>query len=199
MYIDLIKDPYNDGKCVAVSDGSYKEQEYCTINLPNTVNIKDYGILAFDICYPAKSTDADGTQHESMNYKKIPISLIYTDGKSTQTVDLATFNTPVFPAPVWDTKMIDLKPLAGRDFTGASNFKIKIGPINSQRCIYYLDNIRIKENVDDVEDYEQDKDHSDIWWKYDDANETLYIKGTGPIPAYDNDKKNVLGKTKHEI
>ena len=189
MYIDLIKDPYNDGKCVAVSDGSHKEQEYCTINLnlPNTVNIKDYGILAFDICYPAKSTDADGTQHESMNYKAIPISLIYTDSNSTtQTVDLATFNTPVFPAPVWDTKMIGLEPLANKDFEGASNFQIKIGPINSQRCIYYLDNIRIKENVDDVEDYEQDKDLSDIWWKY--ANDTLYIKGTGPIPAYKDNK-----------
>lgn len=187
MYIDLIKDPYSDGKCVAVSDGSYKKEEYCTINLPNTVNIKDYGILAFDICYPAKSTDADGTQHESMNYKEIPISLIYTARNSnTQTVNLATFNTLVFPAPVWDTKMIDLKPLAGIDFEGASNFQIKIGPINSQRCIYYLDNIRIKEKVDDVEDFKQDDDLSDIWWKY--ANDTLYIKGTGPIPAYKNNK-----------
>ena len=189
MYIDLIKDPYNDGKCVAVSDGNHKEQEYCTINLPNTVNIKDYGILAFDICYPEKSTDDDG-QHESMNYKAIPISLIYTDRNSTtQTVGLATFNTPVFPAPVWDTKMIGLEPLADKDFEGASNFQIKIGPINSNRCIYYLDNIRIKENVDDVEDYTQDDDLSDIWWKYDDANKTLYIKGTGPIPAYKNNKK----------
>lgn len=187
MYIDLIKDPYSDGQCVAVSDGNHKEKEYCTINLPNTVNIKDYGILAFDICYPAKSTDADGGQHESMNYKAIPISLIYTDSNSTpQTVDLATFNTPVFPAPVWDTKMIGLEPLANKDFEGASNFQIKIGPINSQRCIYYLDNIRIKENVDDVEDYTQDNDKSDIWWKY--ANDTLYIKGTGPIPAYKDDK-----------
>lgn len=198
MYIDLIKDPYSDGKCVAVSDGSHKKEEYCTINLPNTVNIKDYGILAFDICYPAKSTDADGTQHESMNYKEIPISLIYTARNSnTQTVNLATFNTPVFPAPVWDTKMIDLKPLAGIDFEGASNFQIKIGPINSQRCIYYLDNIRIKENVDDVEDYEQDKDLSDIWWKY--ADETLYIKGTGPIPAYDNDKKKCPWESRTDV
>lgn len=187
MYIDLIADPYNDGKCVAVSDGNHKDQEYCTINLPNTVNIKDYGILAFDICYPEKSTDDDG-QHESMNYKAIPISLIYTDRNSaTQTVNLATFNTPVFPAPVWDTKMIGLESLADKDFEGASNFQIKIGPINSNRCIYYLDNIRIKENVDDVEDYTQDDDLSDIWWKYED--ETLYIKGTGPIPAYKNNKK----------
>lgn len=187
MYIDLIKDPYSDGKCVAVSDGNHKDQEYCTINLPNTVNIKDYGILAFDICYPEKSTDDDG-QHESMNYKAIPISLIYTDRNSTtQTVDLATFNTPVFPAPVWDTKMIGLEPLADKDFEGASNFQIKIGPINSNRCIYYLDNIRIKENVDDVEDFKQDDDLSDIWWKY--ADETLYIKGTGPIPAYTGNKK----------
>lgn len=187
MYIDLIADPYSDGKCVAVSDGNYKDKEYCTINLPNNLNIKDYGILAFDICYPKGSTDTYGS-HEDMNYKKIPISLIYTDRNNTpQTVNLATFNTPVFPAPVWDTKMIDLKPLAGIDFEGASNFQIKIGPINSRRCIYYLDNIRIKENVDDVEDYEQDKDLSDIWWKY--ANDTLYIKGTGPIPAYNNDKK----------
>ena len=189
MYIDLIADPYNDGgKCVAVSDGNHKDQEYCTINLPNTVNIKDYGILAFDICYPAKSTDADGGQHESMNYKLIPISLIYTDRNSTtQTVELAHFNTPVFPAPVWDTKMIGLKPLASIDFEGASNFQIKIGPINCNRCIYYLDNIRIKENVDDVENFKQDDDLSDIWWKY--ADETLYIKGTGPIPAYTGEKK----------
>lgn len=188
MYIDLIADPYNDGKCVAVSDGNHKLQEYCTINLPNTVNIKDYGILAFDICYPEKSTEAGGHQHESMNYKRIPISLIYTDRNgTTQTVELAQFNTPVFPAPVWDTKMIGLKPLAGIDFEGASNFQIKIGPINSNRCIYYLDNIRIKENVDDVENFKQDDDLSDIWWKY--ADETLYIKGTGPIPAYTGSKK----------
>ena len=187
MYIDLIADPYSDGKCVAVSDGNHKKEEYCTINLPDDLNIKDYGILAFDICYPEKSTDADG-QHESMNYKSIPISLIYTDRNSTpQTVQLAKFNTPVFPAPVWDTKMIGLKPLAGIDFEGASNFQIKIGPINSNRCIYYLDNIRIKENVDDVENFKQDDDLSDIWWKY--ADETLYIRGTGPIPAYENDKK----------
>ena len=188
MYIELIADPYNnDGQCVAVSDGNHKDQEYCTINLPNTVNIKDYGILAFDICYPEKSKDDDGGQHESMNYKSIPISLIYTDRNGdTQTVSLATFNTPVFPAPVWDTKMIGLKPLADIDFEGASNFQIKIGPINSYRCIYYLDNIRIKENVDDVENFKQDDDLSDIWWKY--ANDTLYIKGTGPIPAYKDSK-----------
>ena len=197
MYIDLIADPYSDGKCVAVSDGNHKKEEYCTINLPDDLNIKDYGILAFDICYPEKSTDADG-QHESMNYKSIPISLIYTDRNSTpQTVQLAKFNTPVFPAPVWDTKMIGLKPLAGIDFEGASNFQIKIGPINSNRCIYYLDNIRIKENVDDVEDYEQDKDLSDIWWKY--ADETLYIKGTGPIPAYDNDKKKCPWESRTDV
>lgn len=187
MYIDLIADPYSDGKCVAVSDGNHKKEEYCTINLPDDLNIKDYGILAFDICYPEKSTDDDG-QHESMNYKRIPISLIYTDRNSTtQTVELAHFNTPVFPAPVWDTKMIGLKSLADKDFEGASNFQIKIGPINSNRCIYYLDNIRIKENVDDVENFKQDDDLSDIWWKY--ADETLYIKGTGPIPAYKGDKK----------
>ena len=187
MYIDLIADPYSDGKCVAVSDGNHKKEEYCTINLPDDLNIKDYGILAFDICYPEKSTDAGG-QHESMNYKLIPISLIYTDRNGdTQTVKLAQFNTPVFPEPVWDTKMIGLKPLAGIDFEGASNFQIKIGPINSDRCIYYLDNIRIKENVDDVENFKQDDDLSDIWWKY--ADETLYIKGTGPIPAYTGSKK----------
>ena len=186
MYIDLIADPYSDGKCVAVSDGNHKKEEYCTINLPDDLNIKDYGILAFDICYPEKSTDAGG-QHESMNYKRIPISLIYTDRNTTQTVELAHFNTPVFPAPVWDTKMIGLKSLADKDFEGASNFQIKIGPINSNRCIYYLDNIRIKENVDDVENFKQDDDLSDIWWKY--ADETLYIKGTGPIPAYTGSKK----------
>lgn len=188
MYIDLIADPYSDGKCVAVSDGNHKKEEYCTINLPDDLNIKDYGILAFDICYPEKSTDADGREHESMNYKTIPISLIYKDGNSdAQTVELATFHTPVFPAPVWDTKMIGLKSLADKDFEGASNFQIKIGPINSYRCIFYLDNIRIKENVDDVENFKQDDDLSDIWWKY--ADETLYIKGTGPIPAYTGSKE----------
>ena len=187
MYIDLIADPYSDGKCVAVSDGNHKNEEYCTINLPDDLNIKDYGILAFDICYPKGSSDTYGS-HEDMNYKKIPISLIYTDRNSTtQTVQLAKFNTPVFPAPVWDTKMIGLEPLADIDFTGASNFQIKIGPINSNRCIYYLDNIRIKENVDDVEDFTQDDDLSDIWWKY--ADWTLYIRGTGPIPAYKDNKK----------
>ena len=187
MYIGLMPDPYNDGKCVAVSDGNHKKEEYCTINLPDDLNIKDYGILAFDICYPEKSTDADG-QHESMNYKVIPISLIYTDRNgTTQTVELATFHTPVFPAPVWDTKMIGLQSLADKDFEGASNFQIKIGPINSNRCIFYLDNIRIKENVDDVENFKQDDDLSDIWWKY--ADQTLYIKGTGPIPAYTGSKK----------
>ena len=187
MYIDLIADPYSDGKCVAVSDGNHKKEEYCTINLPDDLNIKDYGILAFDICYPEKSTDAGG-QHESMKYKTIPISLIYKDrNKETQTVNLATFKTYDSPAPVWDTKMIGLKSLADKDFEGASNFQIKIGPINSNRCIYYLDNIRIKENVDDVENFKQDDDLSDIWWKY--ADETLYIKGTGPIPAYKGDKK----------
>lgn len=186
MYIEFIKDPYNDGKCVAVSDGNYKE-EYCTINLPDNLNIKDYGILAFDICYPEKSTDAYG-QHESMSYKTIPISLIYKDGnKDTQTVQLATFQTPGSPAPVWDTKMIGLNPLAGIDFESASNFQIKIGPINSNRCIYYLDNIRIKENVDDVEDFKQDGDLSDIWWKVE--NNTLYIRGNGVIPDYTGNKQ----------
>ena len=43
MYIELIKDPYSDGKCVAVSDGNHKNEEYCTINLPDDLNIKDYG------------------------------------------------------------------------------------------------------------------------------------------------------------
>lgn len=189
IYFDLIDDPYNDGKCVAVSNGNNKDEEYCTINLnlPNTVNIQDYGILAFDICYPKGSSDTYGS-HEDMNYKQIPISLIYTDRNSTtQTVDLATFNTPVFPAPVWDTKMIGLEPLAGRDFTGASNFQIKIGPTVCNRCIYYLDNIRIKENVDDVEDYTQDEDKSGIWWKVEEY--TLYIRGNGVIPQYTGSKQ----------
>ena len=188
MYIELISDPYSNGKYVAVSDGSYKDQEYCTINLPDDLNIKDYGILAFDICYPEKSTDDDGGQHESMNYKTIPISLIYKDGNSnTQTVNLAIFRTPGSPEPVWDTKMIHLNPLADKNFEGASNFQIKIGPINSQRCIYYLDNIRIKENVDDVEDFTQDNDLSDIWWKVE--GNTLYIRGNGVIPDYTGNKQ----------
>lgn len=186
MYIELISDPYSNGKYVAVSDGYYKREEYCTIILPDNLNIKDYGILAFDICYPGESTDADG-QHESMMYKTIPISLIYKDrNKETQTVNLATFKTYDSPAPVWDTKMIGLNSLADKDFEGASNFQIKIGPINSQRGIYYLDNIRIKENVDDVEGFKQDDDFSDIWWKVD--NNTLYIRGNGVIPDYGNKK-----------
>ena len=183
MYIELISDPYSYGKYVAVSDGNNKTQEYCTINLPNDLNIKDYGILAFDICYPGESTDAYGN-HGSMNYKDIPISLIYENGNNnTQTVNLATIHTRDFPASVWDTKMIGLNP-ANQDFTGASNFQIKIGPINSQRGIYYLDNIRIKENVYDVEGFKQAEDFSGIWWKVE--NNTLYIRGNGVIPDYTN-------------
>lgn len=187
MYIELISDPYSNGKYVAVSDGSYKRDEYCTINLPDDLNIKDYGILAFDICYPGASSDTYG-DHELMKYKDIPIEFIYKDGKmNTQTVNLATFRTPGSPEPVWDTKMIRLNPLADKNFEGASNFQIKIGPINSQRCIYYLDNIRIKENVDDVEDFTQDNDLSDIWWKVE--GNTLYIRGNGVIPDYTGNKQ----------
>lgn len=184
MYIELIKDPYRDGNCVAVSDGNHKDQEYCTINLPDDLNIKDYGILAFDICYPLGSTS-----HESMTTNKdIPISLIYNDGKeNTKTVDLATIKTNGSTASaIWETKMIGLN-LANQDFKGASNFKIKIGPINSRRGIYYLDNIRIKENVYGVEGFEQAEYLSGIWWKVD--NETLYIKGNGVIPDYTGNKQ----------
>lgn len=183
MYIELISDPHSNDKYVAVSDGDHKSEEYYTINLPNDLNIKDYGILAFDICYTEKSSDADG-DHEGMRYKNIPISLIYKDGKGdTQTVNLATINTLEFPASVWDTKMIGLNP-ANQDFTGASNFQIKIGSINSQRGIYYLDNIRIKENVYNVEGFTQAEDLSGIWWKVE--NKTLYIRGNGVIPDYTN-------------
>lgn len=183
MYIELISDPHSNDKYVAVSDGDHKSEEYYTINLPNDLNIKDYGILAFDICYTEKSSDAYG-DHEGMRYKNIPISLIYKDGKGdTQTVNLATIHTLEFPASVWDTKMIGLNP-ANQDFTGASNFQIKIGSINSQRGIYYLDNIRIKENVYNVEGFTQAEDLSGIWWKVE--NKTLYIRGNGVIPDYTN-------------
>ena len=112
---------------------------------------------------------------------------------TTVDVKLQTFRTPVFPAPVWDTKLIPLTTKTENGETvsvipdGATPVKLKIGPLNSWRCLYLIDNIRIKEKVDDVEDYTQDKDLSDIWWKY--ANEILYIKGTGPIPAYESGKK----------
>lgn len=187
MYIELISDPHSNDKYVAISDGNNKTQEYCTINLPNNLNIKDYGILAFDICYPGGSTDTNDP-HELMTYKNIPIYLIYKDGnENTKTVNLATIKTDGSPAPVWDTKMIGLNSLADKDFEGASNFQIKIGPINSQRGIYYLDNIRIKENVYDVEGFKQAEDLSGIWWKVD--NNTLYIKGNGVIPDYTGNKQ----------
>ena len=117
-----------------------------------------------------------------------------TDG-TTVDVPLQTFRTPVFPAPVWDTKLIPLTKKTENGETvsvipdGATPVKLKIGPLNSWRCLYLIDNIRIKEKVEDVENYEQDKDPSDIWWTYDDATETLYIKGTGPMPAYESGKK----------
>ena len=184
MYIELISDPYSNGKYVAVSDGNYKGEEYCTINLPDDLNINNYGILAFDICYPGGSTDADDP-HDSMTNKTIPISLIYENGNNdTQTVPLATIQTRDFPASVWDTKMIGLD-LADQDFTGASNFQIKIGPINSRRGIYYLDNIRIKENVYD-EGFKQAEEFSGFWWKVE--NNTLYIRGNGVIPDYTGNK-----------
>ncbi len=182
IHIDRIDDPKAGGKCVAISDGNYKNNEYSIIEIPDAA--KDYSILAFDIYYPGRKTDADG-EHEDMNYKKIPVSLTYEDGQNqVHTVEIATYNTPVFPAPAWDTKLIDI---AGKIPADATSIKVNIGPINSVRAQLYLDNIRVKENPDDVEDYEQDKDFSDIWWKVE--NNTLYIRGNGVIPDYTGSKQ----------
>ena len=182
IHIDLIDDPKAGGKCVAISDANNKHEEYFSINIPDAA--KNYSILAFDVYYPGHLTDADG-YHEDMNYKTIPVSLTYKDGqKQDQNVKIAEYHTPVFPAPVWDTKLIDI---TGKIPADATSIKVKIGPIKSSRAQLYLDNIRVKENPDDVEDFKQDDDLSDIWWKY--AEETLYIKGTGPIPAYTGSKK----------
>lgn len=183
IHIDRIDDPKAGGKCVAISDGNYKNNEYSIIEIPDAA--KNYSILAFDIYYPGEKTDADG-YHENMNYKTIPVSLTYKDGKNQdrKKVDIAEYHTPVFPAPAWDTKLIDI---AGKIPADATSIKVNIGPINSVRAQLYLDNIRVKENPDDVEDFKQDEDLSDIWWKY--ADGTLYIKGTGPIPAYKDNKK----------
>lgn len=182
IYIKLIDDPKAGGKCVAISDGSYKNDEYSIINIPD--DAKNYSILAFDIYYPGANTDDDGS-HGDMNYKTIPVSLTYKDGnKQDHKVDIAEYHTPVSPAPAWETKLINI---AGKIPADATSIKVNIGPINSQRAQLYLDNIRVKENPDDVEDYEQDKDFSDIWWKVE--NETLYIRGNGVIPEYTGNKQ----------
>lgn len=189
LYIDIKKDPYSDGQCLSVSDGNHKSDETLIIDLgPSGVDFGGYGILAFDINFPKGSTE-----HEDFNYKDVLIKLEckQKDG-TTVDVPLQKFRTPVFPAPVWDTKLIPLTKTENGETVsvipdGATPVKLKIGPLNSMRCIYLIDNIRIKEKVDAVEDYTQDDDLSDIWWKY--ADETLYIKGTGPIPAYTGSKK----------
>ena len=182
IHIDLIDDPKAGGKCVAISDGNYKNNEYSIINIPDAA--KDYSILAFDIYYPGRKTDADG-EHEDMNYKTIPVSLTYKDGQNQdQNVKIAEYHTPVFPAPVWDTKLINI---TGKIPADATSIKVKIGPINSVRAQLYLDNIRVKENPDDVEDFKQDEDLSDIWWKVE--NNTLYIRGNGVIPDYTGNKQ----------
>lgn len=182
IHIDLIDDPKAGGKCVAISDGNYKNTEYSIIEIPDAA--KNYSILAFDIYYPGNKTDADG-YHEDMNYKTIPVSLTYKDGKNQDhNVDIAEYHTPVFPVPAWDTKLIDI---TGKIPADATSIKVNIGPIKSSRAQLYLDNIRVKENPDDVEDYEQDKDFSDIWWKVEDN--TLYIRGNGVIPQYTGNKQ----------
>ena len=194
LYIDIIEDPYRDGKCLSVTDGNYKDTETCIIDFgPSGVNFDGYGILAFDINFQKGVNDATTGQHEDFNYKDVLITLECekTDG-TTEDVPLQKFHTQVFPAPVWDTKLIPLtKTENGKTVSvipdGTTHVKLKIGPLKSMRCIYLIDNIRIKENVDEEEDYKQDGDFSDIWWKY--ADETLYIKGTGPIPAYKDNKK----------
>ena len=182
IHIDLIDDPKAGGKCVAISDGNNKDTEYSIINIPDAA--KNYSILAFDVYYPGHLTDADG-YHEDMNYKTIPVSLTYKDGQNQdQNVKIAEYHTPVFPIPAWDTKLIDI---AGKIPADATSIKVKIGPIKSSRAQLYLDNIRVKENPDDVEDYYQDTDKSDIWWKVEDY--TLYIRGNGVIPQYTGSKQ----------
>ena len=182
IHIDLIDDPKAGGKCVAISDGNNKDTEYSIINIPDAA--KNYSILAFDVYYPGHLTDADG-YHEDMNYKTIPVSLTYKDGQNhDQNVKIAEYNTPVFPIPAWDTKLIDI---AGKIPADATSIKVNIGPIKSSRAQLYLDNIRVKENPDDVEDYHQDNDKSDIWWKVEDY--TLYIRGNGVIPQYTGSKQ----------
>lgn len=182
IHIDRIDDPKAGGKCVAISNGNYKDTEYSIINIPDAA--KDYSILAFDIYYPGEKTDADG-YHENMNYKTIPVSLTYKDGQNQDhKVGIAEYHTPVFPVPAWDTKLIDI---TGKIPADATSIKVNIGPINSVRAQLYLDNIRVKENPDDVEDYEQDGDLSDIWWKVE--NNTLYIRGNGVIPDYTGNKQ----------
>lgn len=192
LHIDIIEDPYSDGQCLSVSDGNHKPDETFIIDFgPSGVDFGGYGILAFDINF---QEGVEGVR-EYFNYKDVDIKLECRkkDG-TTEDVPLQTFRTPVFPAPVWDTKLIPLTKTENGETVsvipdGATPVKLKIGPLNSWRCLYLIDNIRIKEKVEDVEDYTQDDDLSDIWWKYDDANETLYIKGTGPIPAYKDNKK----------
>lgn len=182
IHIDLIDDPKAGGKCVAISDGNHKDTEYSIIEIPDAA--KKYSILAFDIYYPGDKYDADG-YHEHMNYKTIPVSLTYKDGKNQDhKVDIAEYHTPVFPVPAWDTKLINI---TGKIPADATSIKVNIGPINSSRAQLYLDNIRVKENPDDVEDYKQDEDLSDIWWKVEDY--TLYIRGNGVIPQYTGSKK----------
>lgn len=182
IHIDLIDDPKAGGKCVAISDGNHKDTEYSIIEIPDAA--KKYSILAFDIYYPGDKYDADG-YHENMNYKTIPVSLTYKDGKNQDhKVDIAEYHTPVFPVPAWDTKLINI---TGKIPADATSIKVNIGPINSSRAQLYLDNIRVKENPDDVEDYKQDDDLSDIWWKVEDY--TLYIRGNGVIPQYTGSKK----------
>lgn len=182
IHIDLIDDPKAGGKCVAISDGNHKDTEYSIIKIPDAA--KKYSILAFDIYYPGDKYDADG-YHEHMNYKTIPVSLTYKDGKNQDhKVDIAEYHTPVFPVPAWDTKLINI---TGKIPADATSIKVNIGPINSSRAQLYLDNIRVKENPDDVEDYKQDEDLSDIWWKVEDY--TLYIRGNGVIPQYTGSKK----------
>lgn len=182
IYIDLIDAPIVGGKCVAISDGSYKSDEYSIIEIPD--DAKNYSILAFDIYYPGVNTDENGP-HGDMNYKTIPVSLTYKDGENQEREKkIAEYHTSVFPVPAWDTKLINI---AGKIPADATSIKVNIGPINSLRAQLYLDNIRVKENPDDVEDYEQDKDFSDIWWKVEDN--TLYIRGNGVIPQYTGNKQ----------
>lgn len=182
IHIDLIDDPKAGGKCVAISDGNNKHEEYSIINIPDAA--KNYSFLAFDVYYPGHLTDADG-YHEDMNYKEIPVSLTYKDGQNQdQKVKIAEYHTPVFPVPAWDTKLIKI---AGTIPADATSIKVKIGPLKTSRAQLYLDNIRVKENPDDVEDYHQDTDNSDIWWKVEDY--TLYIRGNGVIPQYTGSKQ----------
>ena len=70
LHIDIIKDPYSDGKCLSVSDGNHKKDETFIIDFgPSGVDFGGYGILAFDINF---QEGVEG-EREDFNYKDVLI------------------------------------------------------------------------------------------------------------------------------